>query len=155
MVALVDDEDYEYLSQHKWYAAFKNGTWYAKRGIWVDGKTKCEFMHRVIMNAPIGLLVDHKDGNGLNNQKTNIRLCTALQNARNKKPLRKFKGTKKNICGNFEARIKVNGKLIQLGIFKNEIDAAITYNNAAIKYFGEFARLNIIDIGNNTDVSNI
>jgi hypothetical protein len=97
------------------------------------------------------MFVDHIDHNGLNNRRSNLRLCTAQQNARNHRPqLRgssKYKGVSWRQDGKvFRALIWHNGKSINLGRFKNEIDAAKAYDKAAKKYFGEFAYLNFPDL---------
>jgi hypothetical protein len=99
------------------------------------------------MDAPKGLLVDHRNLNGLDNRRSNLRLATHGENNQNK---RKRKGASSRYIGvSFEKRIKkwsarimYKGKAIWLGNFKNEIDAALAYDKAARKYYGEFARLN-------------
>lgn len=142
--ALVDDEDFEWLNKFNWYATKgrNEDIWYAGRGRPISR------MHREIMNAPADKQVDHKDGNGLNNQKSNLRLATNQQNQRNQKPRNsssKFKGVhwyKRDQV--WIAYIQINGELKRLGYFNSEILAAQTYNLAAKMYFGEFARLNDI-----------
>lgn len=98
------------------------------------------------MDAPKGKEVDHKDGNGLDNQKSNLRLCTHKQNTRNSISI---KGTSiyKGVfwCKDrlkWRAGIKNNYKTINLGYYESEVNAAFAYDKAAIKYFGEYARLN-------------
>ena len=105
-------------------------------------------MHREIMNAPAGLLVDHKNRNPLDNRRANLRLATHSQNMQNRGKFRsnatsQFIG----VClvkktGKWKAQIKHQKKYIFLGEFDSEIDAAKAYDAAAIKYHGEFARLN-------------
>lgn len=90
-VALIDDEDYEELSQYKWTAHHRaKNTWYAVRyvGKRVDGKRVGVHiqMHRVITNCPDGLVVDHINHNGLDNRKENLRTVTAAVNAGNRRP---------------------------------------------------------------------
>lgn len=98
-------------------------------------------------------IASHIDGNGLNNQRYNLRICTKQENLRNQKPIRggssKFKGVylskaypKYGIKSVWRANIGKDGKAIFLGGFENEIDAAKAYDRAALKYFGEFARVN-------------
>jgi len=152
-VALVDDEDFELLSQNKWYAQkySKTDTWYAARRIWkVDGnKDKTILMHIQIMGTKPGFEIDHKDTNGLNNQKPNLRYCTSSQNQMNTKKRKgctsKYKGIYwDNQMKSWRVRVKKDGKIMYQKLFKDEISAAIAYNNAAIIHFGDFARLNII-----------
>lgn len=108
-------------------------------------------LHRVIMNTPVGLETDHKDGNGLNNSKSNLRIATHRQNALNsikhKPAASKFKGIYyypriKCWC----ARIRLEGKRKNLGYFKNEIEAAYAYDMASIEHHGEFGRRNFLPL---------
>lgn len=149
--ALVDDQDFEYLNQWKW-RQHKMG-----RGTYVDRQAKKReglasrsvYMHRaILLVTDRKILVDHIDHNCLNNQRSNLRLCTKGQNGINKYSYRgmsKYKGVswrKKQKM--FAAQIRVNYKLIHLGFFDTEEQAAIAYNAAAVKHFAEFACLNII-----------
>ena len=145
-VALVDDEDYEYLMQWKWYAAKSRKTYYAQRGRNPNIK-----MHRVLMNTPDDMQVDHIDHNGLNNQKSDMRNCTLIENNRNisARGRSKYLGvsfTSTRVKGKkyeyIAASIRVNRKAISLGNHKTEEAAARAYDEAAKKYFGEFANLN-------------
>lgn len=79
-VAIVDDEDYNYLNQWKWYASKYKNIWYAQRSDYSSGKKKTIKMHRVIMKSPVNMVIDHEDRNGLNNQKNNLSVCTFLEN---------------------------------------------------------------------------
>lgn len=103
-------------------------------------------LHRFILGAKIGDIVDHIDGNGLNNTRKNLRLVTASQNGANRRKIKiktsKYKGVHKRENGKWRAAIRVNKKLINLGTFEYEIDAARAYNKAAISIFGDFACLN-------------
>lgn len=147
-IAIVDDADYDYLSQFKWYSVKTGNTFYAKR---VDGN-KRYFMHREILNAPNDKIIDHKDHNGLNNQRNNIRLCNKSENTRNmirnNKDIKssKYLGVSVRMSGRLKGQIlafiKVNYKNVYLGSFKSELDAAMARDVAAIKYHGDFARLN-------------
>lgn len=138
--AIVDDEDFDKVSQYKWYANFVNGTWYAQTG---RGKT-AKKMHRLIMGlTDPKILVDHKDRNGLNNQKSNLREATFAQNMANRKNFgeSKYIGVTPEKNG-FRARIWNNGRTQYIGFFSDEIEAAKAYNTAALKLRGEFANLN-------------
>lgn len=138
-VALVDDADYECLNQVKWYAFKTGNTYYAARRF----NKKVLLMHRVIMNAETGLEVDHKDHYGLNNQRSNLRICTRKQNRQNQTPFGKSKYLGVSIKGKYiQAAINVNGKRLHLGYFKTEEEAAIAFDVAAKKYRGDFAYQN-------------
>jgi hypothetical protein len=105
-------------------------------------------LNRVIMDAPPGLLVDHRNGNTLDNRRTNLRLATCSQNRINSqrdksKTSSRYVGVSlEKGRGKWLAYISYNGKRIHLGRFDNELDAARAYDLAAVKYHGEFARLN-------------
>ena len=144
-VALVDNEDFEIVSRYKWSLQKNRGASYAQAKIKIRGKWGNILMHRMILKAKKGQEIDHQDGDGLNNQKTNLRFCTNSQNQMNKKG---WGGSKyKGVCWHKPSKkwgvyIKVNDKQIHLGLFDSEIDAAKAYDKAAIKYFEEFARTN-------------
>ena len=149
--AQVDDADFDYLNRWKWYAVKRDNNFYARRGFRLDnGKTKGILMHRDIVAVPDGMQVDHRDGNGLNNQRANLRVCTPSQNQMNKKrpPFGSsvYKGVRLN-QGKWEVRISKNNKRIYLGRFDTEIEAALTWNEAAKNHHGEFAYLNSIEPG--------
>ena len=134
-LAVVDDEDYDYLIQYDWFAHKEYSTWYAY--------CKNILMHRLIMKTPKHLLVDHIDHDGLNNQKINLRHCTRQQNARNNTSTGVYyhKANQKYI-----ARITINSKSKHVGCFNTEREAMIAYNEAAIHHYGEFACLNKIEV---------
>lgn len=141
-IALVDDEDFEYVSQWKWTALFTSKNWYASR----DGSKI--LLHRIIMRARSGQIVDHKDRNGLNCQKINLRFCTKSQNQMNRRPrggTSRYKGVwLRGDTDRWQAEIHYNYKKVSLGCYNTQEEAAIAYNKAAKEYHGEFANLNLI-----------
>jgi hypothetical protein len=155
--ALVDDGDYELVSRFKWRPyrggrSGKNGTNYAMaHSPMVDGERHSIIMHRIIMDASKGTGVDHVDGNGLNNQRSNLRLVTAAENGANQKSREgcssKFKGVSLDKRhGTWKSYIQVRGKIMWLGQYRSEADAAKAYDAAARKYFGQYARLNFNEV---------
>ena len=152
-VSFVDDEDYEYLNQFRWSAMkSRNGdTWYAKRNIKKGDPKNCFQIHKMLMfDGQNQLRVDHIDGNGLNNQRHNLRLCTVSQNGMNQhKQIGKHTSQYKGVhlfkrINKYQAQISTGGKRYHLGYFINEIDAAEAYDLKAKELFGEFARFNIV-----------
>lgn len=150
-VAFVDDEDYYKVSKYRWHVHFNKSTYYAKTNI---GNGKKLRMHRFIMDLKDFEYVDHIDGNGYNNKKNNLRICNLNQNSCNRKSSGEIKylgvyimkiKNKGKIYKYYRANITKNNKGIYLGLFKSAEKAAIAYNNAAIKYHGDFARINIIN----------
>jgi hypothetical protein len=146
-VAIVDDELYEYLSQWKWFY-HKNG--YAMRSYRENGKYKKERMHRSVLRAPDGYDVDHINGDKLDNRKSNLRSATRSQNNYNKSVQRNttsgFKGVSWSKQRNkWRSRIFVDKREMHLGFFEYKIDAAMAYNEAALKYHASFANLNTLD----------
>lgn len=143
---MVDDSDYDHLITMKWYTP-KNGLKYAKRSF---GK-KTLSMHRYILGVvDRNVLVDHIDGNPLNNTRGNLRICSSSQNLHNsKKPSRgvtsEYKGVHVTKQGGIRAQICLNSKRVHLGTFRTFEEAALAYNNAAISALGEFARLNKLE----------
>lgn len=144
LVALVDDEDFEYLNQWKWRVS--NG--YAARDVWkTPSKRTTIQMHRIIMNTPDGFETDHISGNRLDNQRSNLRICTHGQNMMNVKTPRHNTSGYKGVSWNkkkekWYAQIRVHRKTIFIGYFDLLGDAAESYNIAAKKYHNEFARIN-------------
>lgn len=147
-VALIDDEDYPLVSPYKWYLA-KRGrvriAFYAIRNLRDhDGKWTMQLMHNLIMGTKG---IDHRDNNGLNNQRSNLRLSNQEQNGGNMTPRQggssKYKGVSwRKDRSNWTAYIHAGGRKKTLGSFDSEIDAAKAYDRAALTYFGEFAKLN-------------
>ena len=139
--ALVDDEDFEKVNQFKWHLSGR----YPVRNFGQRPNRLNIALHRFLMNTPIGMVTDHKNGNGLDNRKSNLRICTVSENIMNSKKSEntssRFKGVCRNTAKPWRAYI---GRTI-LGSFATEIEAANAYNMAAKKLYGHFARLNIID----------
>ena len=145
-LALVDDEDFEHINQFSWY--YSNG--YAYRPLPRKTRKKPSIsMHRLIMDDPAGKEVDHINGNRLDNRRSNLRICTKAENRRNL-GLRSTNSTGfKGVCfrkdiKKYQAQITVNSKSVYLGYYPTAQQAAHAYNDAAVKYYGEFARLNEI-----------
>lgn len=152
--AMVDDEDYDELIKYKWHAENKvntsANTVYAVRTITIGKKDTKVRMHRQILNAPKGMLVDHGDGNGLNNQKYNIRICTHSQNSSNRVASRtsssKYTGVHwDKSCNKWRTEIRKHGKRQFSKLFLDEKEAARCYNENAPRFHGEFAKINVID----------
>lgn len=154
LVAVIDDRFYDEISKYSWSAKPSPYSFYAVRSehyTLADGRRRCRHtqMHRSILElsgvAP-GRRVDHRDGNGLNNQLSNLRPADAAKNNYNSR-LRKdnssgYKGVRLTRNGNWEARIRHNRRLISLGRFVSPELAAVAYDRAAIELFGDFALTN-------------
>jgi len=146
---ILDRQDYYRFGHFKWVVIGNDGKFYAVRNVKV-GQIKTETMrlHREIMNAPKGLLVDHRNSDSLDNRRSNLRLATHSQNQFNKRKTKtnttsRYLGvTFDKSRGQWAAKIKHSNKRIWLGRFDSEIEAAKAYDEAAKKYHGEFARLN-------------
>lgn len=143
LVTIVDIEDAEMTNQFLWYSK-RNSS-----GIYAFSKTVKDYLHRFIMGV-IGSdkEVDHRNGNRLDNRRKNLRICTRSQNSRNqRKRFKKCTSRFKGVTWHREARkwqtmICFRRKRMYLGMFSSEISAARTYDAAAVKFHGEFARLN-------------
>lgn len=164
--ALVDVEDFERLSAHRWHLKRKAGDpgrFYAQRTIRVGSGSAARktavTMHREIMGHPPGAVVDHRNGDGLDNRRSNLRITDVRGNCTNvtSSKLQKrggFKGVSWNAnAGKWQASIgggevKANGKrrLLYLGLFTDPADAARAYDRAALQHFGEFAALNFPEV---------
>lgn len=147
-VALVDDADFEAVNAFKWGSQKRGRCLYGARTVYKDdGSRTTLYLHQFLMGTMAGK-VDHKDGNGLNNQRYNLRPATDTQNKQAFQHKRKntfscYRGVSCYARGDkFEAKISVNKKTLHLGTFTNETDAALAYDAAAREFFGEFASPN-------------
>lgn len=149
--AQVDDETYKWAKMLKWSAQVRQLSTglniYARRNIRTNGHTKAYYLHRMITGVKDGEYVDHIDGNGLNNRKSNLRICTQQQNTSNKRPMPGGSSTWKGVSWDKKSKtwysyIMVYYKRIPIGHFTSEIDAAKAYDRAALEHYGEFAKLN-------------
>ena len=147
--ALVDDCDYDLVSQYEWHADMKSGYPYAMTNIYLpNGKRTRISMHRLIMGCSYGdgKIVDHKNRDTTNNTRENLRICTHSQNCTNAIGKGSSCGYK-GVCylpkrNQYYVDINNKGKRKYIGIYSNAEDAAYAYNEAAKKYYGEFAWLN-------------
>ncbi len=148
LVALVDDEDYEELSQYNWHAYKHRNTYYAIRNLPIyPGLRTTAKMHRQVMRAQTDEMIDHRNGNGLDNQKHNLRIASSSQNAANKRArigsTSEYKGVSwHKQHGKWYAAICIKRKQIFLGLFTDEVEAAKAYDRGAREHFGEFAKTN-------------
>lgn len=144
VVTLIDDEDYSILISYNWHLHRGKGTNYARTRLYKGGPQF--YMHRIIMNPPLGLTVDHKDGNGLNNQRSNLRLATIAEQNRNlygKESNTGYRGVSLIAkTGLYYASIRYEGTTYNLGSYKDVKLAASAYNEAAKTYHKDFAILN-------------
>ena len=153
--AIVDDQDFDLISQYKWYAhkERKNpNKYYPKSTQLNNGVREHLTIYSLIMNPPKGYIVDHINGNPLDNRRDNLRICTPKENNRNmpksKDPASSiYKGVSlvKN-TGRWYASIKCDGKSYNLGCYDTEFEAAQIYDKKATELFGEFAKTNFPNI---------
>lgn len=141
--ALVDDSDFETLAQFRWHI---NGTGYAVGSVRVNGARKRVYLHRYLLDAQPGQIVDHIDGNPLNNTRANLRLVTRAQNQWNRKAQQNASGYKgvswHRGHQKYYARIQVHNRRHFLGYFETAEEAAEAYDAAARRLHGEHARDN-------------
>lgn len=147
---LVDTVDEEIARPYSWHVNVTKWTSYAVTNFTVDGNRTSLKLHRLIMGCyDPAIIIDHKNGNGLDNRRSNLRYATKAENCRNARPQggsSQFKGVhwKKELKG-WYAQIGTNGSTRALGLYATEEDAARAYNDAAAELHGEFARLNEVE----------
>ena len=143
MVALIDNEDLELIDGSSWSVSRMGNLYYAQRR-YIKGQPS--LMHRLITGAPKGMDVDHINHNGLDNRRSNLRICTRSENLANLRNLKKTKASMSRFKGvDWHAernrwRVRIANK--HIGRFKDEIEAAKAYDRAAVAMFGEFANTN-------------
>lgn len=166
-IALIDAEDLHLFNGRRtWRSYFDGWNWYVRRHSKVNKKSTTFLLHREVLGVTDPkILIDHVDGNGLNNMKSNLRICTHSENRKNRhnksnKHTSQYLGVslkttkykykiksgeeRVSVSKRWEARIQHNKKQISIGLFNTEKEAAIAYNAAAIKFHGKFASLNKI-----------
>lgn len=151
---IVDDKYFDILNKRKWFINYSNGVpRYAAFTFRKNKNNYCTLMHRMIMELEgykiKGKQIDHINGNGLDNRLENLRLASHSENQRNSKLRKDNTSGYKGVVWNkrdkvWFALLRIGKKRLNLGSFDNKIDAAKAYNEAAIKYYGEFANLNEI-----------
>ena len=147
--AIVDETDFEQLNGFRWYVKIHKNTCYACRQIQISKNHQytVRMHHQIMGKPPKGFEIDHKNGNGLDNRRCNLRLCTRKENAINGRSHKDSKSKYKGVSwyrrgAKWHAQICPSGKKIHLGYFDSEIEAAKAYDQAARKYFGAFANPN-------------
>lgn len=149
LFALIDENDAAAVLRYRWHVMRRGHTHYAKYTLpWTpDGRRPALLMHRLILGATNDDLVDHRDGNGLNNQRSNLRVCTAAENLRNARTRVDNASGLKGVgfdrrANRYHARIFLNGRTKHLGYFASAEEAHAAYCRAASDAFGDFARFN-------------
>ena len=159
-IIFLDDEDYPLVEEYVWFIVKKNDKDHTLYAMTHNEYEKNIPMHRLLFDFPHkSIEVDHINHNGLDNRRENLRLCTRSQNAANCRPrtdgVSKYKGvgfkTDQFRRKPWTASIKVNYRTIRLGHFYIEEEAALAYNEAAIRYFGEFACINEVSLPENIE----
>ena len=150
-IAFIDEEDWKRTNQHKWCAQKSYNTFYAISNLYENDESgeriKILKMHRFILNAKPGQIIDHINRNGLDNRKSNLRLATNSQNQMNKELFKRTKSGYRGVFpqnGKWRVFISINRKRHNLGYFSTKEEAAQVYNQVAKKHHGEFAIFNVV-----------
>ena len=150
LVALVDDEDYPLASRFAWTPSLRRQTCYAYCAMRVGGRWTTRTMHRLLMRPDPGLVVDHINGNGLDNRRCNLRVCTQSQNVANQRAhvgtSSRYRGVSRLRNGRWQVGIYHDGRRRFIGNFEDEVDGALAYDLSALSVFGEFARPNFLEV---------
>jgi hypothetical protein len=150
LATFVDDDDYEKVKSFKWHLTENGRVRYARRQWRENGVCFKIYLHRLLLDAPKGMEVDHIDGDGLNNRRCNLRLCTHAQQAQAFQGKRLEKTSKYRGVSwvtrdkRWTVHLQHNQQQIYLGYFTNEVLAAHVHDVAAVELFGEFAQLNFL-----------
>jgi len=138
--SLIDSIDWDLVKAYNWtYLLHRDGRQYAFR----RGRDRhIVYLHREVTGRVAGMVTDHRNSNGLDNRRNNLRTCTTSQNNANRRPIGKFKGVKQSNSGRWIAVIKRNGVNKHIGTFDSAAEAAKAYDVHALRIFGEFAWLN-------------
>jgi hypothetical protein len=146
LFAIVDASDFQWLSRYRWRATGGEAGYPCCR---IGGKKV--YMHRLIVNAPDGRVVDHANGNRWDNRRDNLRICTQGENLRNRRKWggsSRFKGVFWDpVRRKWRVLIRCNGKTVHMGRYADEVQAAMAYDRAARRLFGVYARLNFPEPG--------
>lgn len=152
MIALVDPVDLPLVDGRKWQASKGNGGYYARHTLKTDGKNVSVYMHRVITGCPRGYVVDHRNGDTLDNRRRNLRIATVPQNASNvdytdPNTASQYRGVslevrRKGWRTPWRARVRVLGVDVSLGFYEDEVAAARAVDLRLVAEFGEFAHTN-------------
>ena len=145
--AFVDDEDFDIVKDIKWHLFnHPSGNKYARGHIKIEGKYHNVYMHRFIMKPEAKILIDHKDGNGLNNCRSNLRYCTRSQNNSNSLYVQAKCGLRgawfNKVVKKWESHVTKDGKKYRLGYFNTKEEAHEAFVKASLKYHGEFSPYN-------------
>lgn len=147
--AVIDEEDWPLVSAYRWHTKLNGRLIYATRNLLKDDSNQHRLMHRLLLDAKPGESVDHIDGDGLNNRRSNLRKCTHMQNKWNETKLRAsnksgFKGVSQmpRCPSRWVAHITVRGRNTYIGSYRTPEEAARAYDCAAYAHYGEFAAPN-------------